>query len=265
MKRKSAGARQVNEPAAPSVSRICDLPGKIRPRELAMEQGVEHVSDEILLAILLRTGGRRGQSVLDLARRLLRAHHYSLDLLADASVEELVALADGIGPVKALELRAALELGRRAAAAAPPEQWPLIREPSPVVTLLGPEAETLQQEVFWILPLNVKYRLLRSPIPITRGLLNASLVHPREVFREAIRATAAAVILAHNHPSGDPRPSTEDLQITRRLVEVGRVVGIPVLDHIILGGRRPPPPPYESLRDSGAVSFDHGSSAVDCT
>jgi DNA repair protein RadC len=124
-----------------------------------------------------------------------------------------------------------------------------------VAERLGAEAARLDREVFWVLPLNAKYRLIRPPVEITSGLVDTSLAHPREVFREAVRATAAAIVLAHNHPSGDPKPSREDVRMTRRLVEAGRIVGIPVLDHVIVG-RGALPAPYASLRDSGAVQFD---------
>lgn len=233
--------------------RIRDLPGKARPREIALERGVERTDDGVLLAILLRTGGRPGQGVLDLARDLLGRYGHSLERIADASVEELVAVP-GLGPVKALELKAALELGRRAATPDTAGARPVVAGPLPVVDLLGAQAARLDREVFWVLPLNAKYRLLRPPAEITSGLLDTSLAHPREVFREAIRAMAAAIVVAHNHPSGDPHPSREDVQTTRRLVDAGRLVGIPVLDHVILG--RGNPPPYTSLRDEGAVQFD---------
>ena len=183
-----------------SLSRIKDLPEHRRPRELALDAGVENVPDEVLLAILLRTGAA-GLSVIDLARRLLDRHQGSLSRLANASQEELADLGiKGFGPVKRLELRAAFELGRRAAkkGSAPLK---LIREPVHVLELLEPETARRDQETVWVLPLDQKYRLRRSPIEVTKGILNASLSHPREVFREAIRMAAAAVIIAHNHPS----------------------------------------------------------------
>lgn len=235
-----------------SLSRIKDLPGHRRPRELAMESGVGHVPDEVLVAILLRAG-IRGQSVIDLARHVLDRHQGSLNRLSKASHDELRTIK-GIGPVKALELQAAFELGLRAARKDAP-LLPLIREPAQVLALLADTAAHLEQEVVWMLPLDQKYRLRRSPVEITKGILNASLSHPREVFREAIRMAAAAVIIAHNHPSGDPTPSSEDLSTTRQLVETGKIVGIQVLDHIILGGNRPAPPPYVSLREAGLVDF----------
>ena len=121
---------------------------------------------------------------------------------------------------------------------------------------LAPKVARLKQETFWLLPLNAKYRILGEPLAITRGLLDASLVHAREVFREAILASAAAVILAHNHPSGDPTPSREDLAVTRKLVSAGTLLGIPVLDHVVLGSNAPLPLPYHSMRDHSALPFD---------
>jgi DNA repair protein RadC len=235
-----------------SLSRIKDLPGHRRPRELAQEVGVNHAPDEVLLAILLRAG-IPGQSVIDLARQVLDRHQGALGQLAKATHAELRAIK-GIGPVKALELQAALELGRRAAHGESPP-LPVVREPKHVLELLQRQTGQLDQEVVWMLPLDQKYRLRRAPLEITKGILNASLSHPREVFREAIRLAAAAVIVAHNHPSGDPTPSAEDVQTTRQLIETGRVVGIQLLDHIIIGGNQPAPPPYVSLREAGLADF----------
>ena len=235
-----------------SLSRIKDLPGRRRPRELALDEGVDRVPDEVLISILLRAG-IPGHSVIDLAREILDRHHGSLERLAQASQDDLCAIR-GIGPVKALELRAAFELGRRAARKEA-TLLPLIREPAHVLDLLQPHTAHLDQEAIWVLPLDQKYRLRRSPVEVTKGILNASLSHPREVFREAIRMAAAAVIVVHNHPSGDPTPSAEDLQTTRQLVETGKIVGIQLLDHIIIGGNRPAPAPFVSLRDAGLVDF----------
>ena len=124
-----------------------------------------------------------------------------------------------------------------------------------MLALLQKQIAQLNQEVIWVLSLDQKYRLLRAPVEVTRGILNASLSHPREVYREAIRMAAAAIIVAHNHPSGDPTPSAEDIQTTRQLVETGKVVGIQLLDHVVIGGNRPEPAPYVSLREAGLVDF----------
>ena len=245
-----------------SLSRIKDLPDHRRPRELALDVGIDQVPDEVLVAILLRAG-TRGRSVIDLARQVLDRHQGSLARLAAATQDEIRGLRDdngdqgaikGMGTVKALELRAAFELGRRAAKENR-ELLPLIRDPSHVLTLLQQETARLDQEVFWVLMLDQKYRLRRAPEAVTKGILDASFAHPREVFREAIRMAAAAIIVAHNHPSGDPTPSAEDIRSTRQLVETGKIVGIQLLDHIVIGGQRPPPAPFVSLRESGLVDF----------
>jgi DNA repair protein RadC len=237
-----------------SPSRIKDLPGHRRPRELALEIGLPNVPDEVLVAILLRAG-TRGQSVIDLARQVLDRHQGFLARLAAAHHDELRALGiKGLGPVKILELQAAFELGRRAAAERA-ETLPLIREPTHVLDLLRDKTARLDQETFWVLMLDQKYRLRRAPEAVTKGILDASFAHPREVFREAIRMAAAAIIVAHNHPSGDPTPSAEDVRATRQLVETGKIVGIQVLDHVVIGGNRPHPAPYVSLREAGLVDF----------
>jgi len=245
----------LKESAAPyeiSLSRIKDLPDHRRPRELALEAGIPNVPDEVLVAILLRAG-IRGQSVIDLARQVLDRHQGSLARLAAASHEELRAIK-GIGAVKARELGAALELGRRATGERA-NPLPLVREPAHVLDLLKTETARLDQEVFWVLLLDQKYRLRRAPEAVTKGILDASFAHPREVFREAIRMAAAAIIVAHNHPSGDPTPSAEDVRATRQLVETGKIVGIQLLDHIVVRGKRPHPAPYVSLREAGLVEF----------
>jgi DNA repair protein RadC len=207
------------------------------------------------VAIILRSG-KRGRNVIDLARDLLRAAG-GLGALSRASHEEILAHhIAGLGPVKAMELAAALELGRRAAGQQPAAEPPSVRDPAAAARLIHPLTHALQQEVFWTLLLDTKNRLIGQPVEASRGLLDASPVHPREVFSKAIRHGAAAVILAHNHPSGDPTPSPEDLRVTRQLIEASRVLGIRVLDHIIVGRPSDSQPGFLSLRDKGLVSFD---------
>ncbi len=251
----SRGVPPSNDSLYPAAVRIRDLPPDLQPRELLERFGPAHVPDDVLLAVLLRTG-MPGRNVLDLARELLRRHR-SLAELSRASLAELASIKS-IKKVKALTLIAAFELGRRVR----DEQLrdrPTIRSPADVDRAVRPHAERESVEVFWVLPLNKKNRLIpRHPVEITRGILDASLVHPREVFEPAIRTCSAAVILCHNHPSGDPTPSADDLAMTRRLVEAGRTVDIRVLDHVILGRAADPDSPrrYCSLRESGLVSFD---------
>jgi len=236
----------------PSARRVKELPTHLQPRERFDREGADKVEVEVLLAILLRSGAR-GVNVLELARRMIEEFG-TLTRLAQASVAELAAFK-GVGPVKAQTLKAALELARRIALESAMER-PRFEQPEDVAGLLGASARVLEHEVFWTLLLDARHRLLRPPEEVTRGLLNASLVHPREVFKEAIRAAAAAVIVAHNHPSGDLTPSPDDLAITRQLVEAGRIIGIPVLDHVIVGRKQGAGVGYYSIRASGLVNFE---------
>ena len=243
-----------NEYEIPTVApRVRDLPADLRPREVMAQAGAEHVSDDMILAILLRSG-TRGANAIEIARTMLNKYR-SLNGLATASVEELADFK-GVGKVKAQVLKAALDLHRRMAIEHPVET-PCVRTPGDAVDLVRPRVKTLTCETFWVLLLNAKNRLIGEPRSISSGILDASLVHPREVFREAIQASCAAVILLHNHPSGDPQPSAEDLRITRQLVEAGRIVGIRVLDHLVIGrpgaGREND---FISLRETGMIPFD---------
>lgn len=239
-------------PIRASLARVRDMPPAQRPREEADRMGIENVSDVVLLAILLRTGFR-GVNVVDLAQAILQ-HYGSLTELAKASTDELARIR-GLGRVKAQILRAALELGRRLSMEALPPRV-RIRRPSDVVSLLGPRVRTAEREIFWVLRLDAKHGLLGPPLDVTQGLLDASLVHPREVFREAVRSSAAAIVLAHNHPSGDPQPSAEDIAITQQLVDAGRILGISVLDHVIVGKATGPDQwAYASLREEQVVNF----------
>jgi DNA repair protein RadC len=214
--------------------------------------GAENVSDQVLVALILRSGVK-GMSVVDLAESLLNRFG-TLTALAQTSVDELAAI-QGMGPVKAQVLKAALELAHRLSEESTPAQH-TVRSPEDAARLLRERARTRLEESFWVLLLDAKYRLRRPAFEVTRGLLDASLVHPREVFKEAIRSSCAAIVLVHNHPSGDPSPSAEDVRITRQLVEAGKVVDIEVLDHIIIGramqGRSVD---FFSMREEGVVQF----------
>ncbi len=211
--------------------RIPDMAVQDRPRERLWEHGAKHLATPELLAILLRTG-IPGRSAIDLASELLHDHDQSLARLATVSVEELAA-RKGIGRAKATQLKAAFELARRLQQ--PHRQRELmIDTPSAAADALREEVRGERREVFLLLLLNTRNALIRKA-EVSLGSLNASIVEPREVFLEAIRASAAAVVLAHNHPSGDPSPSREDIALTRRLVQAGELLNIAVLDHIILG------------------------------
>ncbi len=237
---------------APGAWRIRDMPERIRPREEVQRVGVENVADDVLIALLLRTGVQ-GMNVVDMARGLMRRYG-SLTRLGAASVEEL-SQTRGISQTKAQILKAALEVGKRLNAETLPKRMK-IRTPSDVISVLADRCHGAQREVFWALLLDPKNTLKCQPIDVSVGLLDASLVHPREVFSEAIRSAAAAVVLAHNHPSGDPTPSAEDVRVTKQLVAAGNIVDIRVLDHVIIGKRSDArAASYSSMREDGLVEF----------
>ena len=210
---------------------IADLPGHERPRERLIRQGSEALSDAELLAILLRTG-RRGVSVLDLARHVLSQFDGSLNRLAAASVSELRRVR-GIGPAKAVEIHAAFALARRLAASAE-QGLRCLNDPASVNDLFRERFRSASQEEFYVVLLDAKNQLLGTEL-ITLGLVDRTQIHPREVFRTAIRENCSRVLLVHNHPSGDPTPSAQDIAANRQLVEAGKIVGIEVLDHVVIG------------------------------
>ena len=212
-----------------------------RPRERLDAVGPEALSDVELTALLLRTGAR-GADALSVAALLLERHGGLLGL-ARATRRELSAQA-GVGPAKEATLRAAFELGRRLAAGrlAP---GTALRGPADVFRHFHPTLRDAPHERFLVVLLDGRHRVLRHEL-VSQGTLTASLVHPREVFRPALRESAAALVLVHNHPSGDPAPSAEDRDVTARLVRAGDLLGIPVLDHVVVAERG-----YASLRETG--------------
>ena len=218
-----------------------DMPQDDRPRERLMQVGATAVSSAELLAIILRVGSRN-ESVIQLASRLL-AHFGGLPGLARASITELQAVK-GVGPAKAIEIKAALELGRRLLAAAP-EERAQITSPADAANLLMSEMMFLEQENLRLILMDTRSRVLSSPT-IYVGSLNTSVIRIGELFRAAIKENAAAFIVAHNHPSGDPSPSPEDVNVTRQLVQAGKLLDIPLLDHIIIGRQR-----FVSLKERG--------------
>lgn len=222
---------------------IKDLPVDLRPRERLRREGAETLSDIELLAILLRTGTATF-SAIDLATAML-GRFDSLKSLVQASVEELSSIK-GIGLAKASQIKAALELGKRLAGAGAPVRVK-ISCPEDVVKLVMEEMRYLDREHFRALLLNTKNQVIFQDL-ISIGNLNSSTVHPRELFKNAIKKSAAALILIHNHPSGDPTPSKEDVEITRRLSETGKIIGIEILDHIIIGDNN-----YISFKTKGLL------------
>ena len=226
---------------------IKEWPEDERPRERLMKLGAEALSDAQLLAIVLATGeSSSGQSALDLAINLVQLFG-GLRALDAASIAELCQ-TKGIGPAKATTIKAALELGKRLSGE-PPERRFKVTAPVDLVNYYQPRLQHLRKEVFKAILLDTKHQMLKD-VTVSEGSLSASLVHPREAFLPAIKESAAAVIFLHNHPSGDPTPSTEDKELTHRLAEVGRLVGIGVLDHIIIGTGSPG---YMSFRDAGLL------------
>lgn len=222
---------------------IKDMPADLRPRERLIREGAQALTDVELLAILLRTGSAAG-TALELATVVLTCFN-GLRALIQASIEELSEIK-GMGPAKAAQVKAALELGRRVAADSFGERA-VIKTPEDAVRLVMEEMRNLDREHFRALLLNAKNQVIGREI-ISIGTLNSSTVHPRELFKNAIKRSAAALILAHNHPSGDPDPSREDIEVTRRLLEAGQIIGIEILDHLIIGDSK-----FTSFKAKGLI------------
>ncbi len=214
-----------------------------RPRERLLRYGAAVLSDAELLAIFIGSG-TQGFSALDVARELLQRFG-SLTEIASRDVSELRSVR-GMGTVRAVVLAAAAELARRLQAE-PFSARKVIRSPEDVARMYIPRFRGARTESFHVLLLNAAHQVVRE-VPVSTGTLTASLVHPREVFRLAITESAAAVILLHNHPSGNAEPSPEDVAVTRQLVSAGTLLDIPVLDHIIIAGDA-----YTSLRERGLM------------
>lgn len=222
---------------------IKDVPKEDRPRERLLSLGSRYLSNQELLAILL-VSGTKSESVMELANRVLM-HFEGLNLLSDATIEELTAIR-GIGPAKGVLILSAIELGKRMNQYKPNDRY-IIRSPEDGAEFVMEEMRMLKQEHFVVLFLNTKNQIIHRQT-IFIGSLNASIVHPREIFKEAVKRSAASIICAHNHPSGDPTPSQEDIHVTRRLVESGKMIGIELLDHLIIGDRK-----FVSLKEKGYI------------
>jgi DNA repair protein RadC len=216
------------------------LPGRVEnPRELLLCGRPESLTDAALLGVLI------GESDLAGASELLERHPIP-DGLWRVSAEDLTDLC-GVGPAGAARVLACLEMSRRASSWSSARR-PTISTPEDVVALCSAQLRGADREHFWALALNTKNQLVKM-VEVSVGSLNASIVHPRELFRDAVRASAAAVVVVHNHPSGDPTPSGADIQLTRRLVKAGDVLGIEVLDHVVIGDGGE----HASLRDMGLM------------
>ncbi len=234
--------KKVSEPSLYH-TKITAWPKDERPREKLISHGSTSLSDAELLAILIRAGSGKITAV-DLAKKLL-VDFVSLEKLATCDSQDL-RVYHGLGEAKSATLLAAFELGRRTSSVSRSEKFQ-VNSPEDVVKRFQPLMRDLQHEIFKVLLLDSANHLIRD-IDITSGILNSSLVHPREVFKPAIKEPAASVILLHNHPSGNPEPSSEDLQVTRQIVEAGKIIGIPVQDHIIVT-----PSAFTSFAERGLI------------
>jgi len=226
-----------------NVIRMKDVPKEERPRERLLKYGASQLSNQELIAILIGSGTKH-ESVMDVANRLL-IHFEGLKLLEEATIEEMTAIK-GIGVAKGVTLLAAIELGRRIRQYVPEDRY-IIRSPKDGANFVMESMRHLNQEHLIVLFLDTINRIIHKQT-IFIGSLNASIVHPREIFREAVKRSAASIICVHNHPSGDPTPSQEDIQVTKRLVEAGKIMGIELLDHIIIGNQK-----YVSLKEKGYI------------
>ncbi len=228
--------------------RLKDQPLSERPRERLVERGPDALTHAELVAILLRTG-LKGANAVEVGRQLLEKFGNSLQALARASVDDLRSVK-GIGRDKAVTLVAAFALARAIAKDLQRES-PVLDNPEAIVRLLREHNLVKSVETFQVLLLNTRRRLIRVE-EVSQGTLDTILVHPREVFRSAIAANAAAIVLVHNHPSGDPTPSEADIKVTRDLIRAGQLLKIEVLDHVIIGRATPErPKEYASLRELG--------------
>ena len=209
---------------------VHDLPPGERPREWLFKLGSEALSVPEILALILGRG-IKGESVMMTSNKLI-SRFGSLKGVANASVEELTRIK-GIGPAKAAQIKAALELSKRLEADAGEKPKRVLKSPEDVAAEMRSKLKGKKKEHFWVICLDTRNGLINCR-PVSIGSLDTSIVHPREVFKEAVSSSAASVIFVHNHPSGDPEPSKEDVELTKRLVKAGEIVGIDVLDHIIV-------------------------------
>jgi DNA repair protein RadC len=227
--------------------KIREMPADERPREKLLAHGVASLTDAELIGILLRTG-RVGSNVVDLARELLQTHG-SLRELSRCSVDQLSRIG-GIKKAKAAHLVAAFGLGQRLAHEMLAKEK--LDSPERIFELLGPEMRQLRKESLRVVLLDTRYRLLRVE-EVSRGSLNESIAHPRDIFHPAVAASAYAVIVVHNHPSGDASPSQTDHSLTRRLAEAAELLQIKLLDHIIIGSPIQGSTGYFSFKEAGVL------------
>lgn len=222
--------------------RILDMQKEERPRERLIKNGASALSDSELLAIILRTGSKK-ENVINLSQRILG--EYNIKQLSQINITQLMKV-HGIKESKAAQISACFEIARRLESFNSVEK-PKISSPEDVYRRLFPRMREQKKEMFIELCLDTKNQILKEEV-ISVGSLNANVVHPREVFKLALTESAAHIIVAHNHPSGDPTPSREDIEITKKLVETGNIMGITVLDHVIIGDGR-----HFSMKEAGHI------------
>lgn len=224
------------------MKRIKNWPKDERPRERLIKFGAEALSDAQLLAVILSTGINK-KTVLETAIELLDSFG-GLKGLADASVSELRAFR-GLGIAKISQIKASFELGKRLLAQTESEQF--LNSAQTVYNYFFPKLCNLKKEVFFTVLLDTKFRLIKE-VKVSEGILNQAIIHPREIFKEAIKESAYAIILVHNHPSGDPTPSEQDIEVTKRLKKASEILEISLLDHVIIGEGR-----YFSMKEKGVI------------
>jgi len=212
---------------------VHDLPLSERPRERLLKLGSEALSAQEILALILGRG-IKGESIMVTSQKLL-SRFGNLRGIANASVEELTQIS-GVGQAKAAQIKAAVELGKRLEGDAGEGPEPMVKSPEDVVKIVKNRLKGKKKEHFLVLCLDTRNRLINCR-PVSMGSLDTSIIHPREVFKEAVSSSAASVIFVHNHPSGDPEPSGDDVELTKRLVKAGEIIGIDVLDHIVVCDR----------------------------
>jgi DNA repair protein RadC len=227
--------------------RIQELPDEDRPREKLMKQGASCLSESELIAILLRTG-TVGANAIDVARELL-LRYQTLTSLSRRCARELASVK-GIGLAKALQLAAAFELGKRLAQESASQEK--LESPDLIYDLLAPEMRMLSKESLKVVLLDARFRLMRIE-EVSLGSISECIAHPREVFRPAVVHSAFAVVIAHNHPSGDPTPSASDVQMSRRMAEAAKILQIRLLDHVIIGAPAEGREPYYSFKQAGVL------------
>lgn len=222
--------------------KIKSLPPEDRPREKLIKKGASTLTNSELLAIILRTGSKK-ENVINLSNKIFTK--YNLKTLSRTELNKLKKIS-GIGKVKASQIMACFELARRLNSFKKNKK-PIIKNAKDIVKIFTPEMDTLKKEHFKGIYLNSRKRIIKEET-IFIGSLNESLVHPREIFQIALNENAAAIILLHNHPSGDPSPSSFDIEITKELIESGKILGIEILDHIILGDNK-----YTSFKEKNLL------------